>query len=39
MIKVLAIASVTLQVIAGSAIAQPASIKRTILHSFDFPEG
>src|SRR5262245_51784325 len=41
MIKVLAIASITLQVIAvsGSALAQQAGIKRTILRSIDFPEG
>jgi len=39
MIKVLAIACVTLQIIAGSALAQQAGIKRTVLHSFDFPEG
>ena len=32
MIKVLAIACVTLQVIAGSALAQQAGIKRTVLH-------
>jgi hypothetical protein len=39
MIKVLAIACVTLQVIAGSAIAQQAGIKRTVLRSIDFPAG
>ena len=39
MIKVLAIACVTLQVIAGSAIAQQAGIKRTLLRSIDFPAG
>jgi quercetin dioxygenase-like cupin family protein len=39
MIKVLAIACVTLQVIAGSALGQQAGIKRTVLHSFDFPVG
>ena len=39
MIKVLAIACVTLQVIAGSALAQQRGIKRTVLHSFEFPEG
>ena len=39
MIKVLAIACVTLQVIAGSAIVQQAGIKRTVLRSIDFPAG
>ena len=39
MIKVLATACVILQVIAGSAIAQQAGIKRTILRSIDFPAG
>jgi quercetin dioxygenase-like cupin family protein len=39
MIKVLAIACVTLQVVAGSAIAQQAGIKRTVLRSIDFPAG
>jgi quercetin dioxygenase-like cupin family protein len=39
MIKVVAIACVTLQVIAGSAIAQQAGIKRTVLRSIDFPAG
>jgi quercetin dioxygenase-like cupin family protein len=39
MIKVLAIACVTLLAIVGSAIAQPAGIKRTVLRSIDFPAG
>ena len=39
MIKVLATACVILQVIAGSAIAQQAGIKRTLLRSIDFPAG
>jgi quercetin dioxygenase-like cupin family protein len=39
MIKVLAVVGVTLQVIAGSAIAQQAGIKRTVLRSIDFPAG
>jgi quercetin dioxygenase-like cupin family protein len=39
MIKVLAIACVTLLTIVGSAIAQQAGIKRTVLRSIDFPAG
>jgi quercetin dioxygenase-like cupin family protein len=39
MMKVLAIACLTLQVTVGSAIAQQAGIKRTVLRSIDFPAG
>jgi quercetin dioxygenase-like cupin family protein len=39
MFKALAVACVTLQVIVGSAIAQQAGIKRTVLRSIDFPAG
>jgi quercetin dioxygenase-like cupin family protein len=39
MMKVLAIACVTLQATVGSAIAQQAGIKRTVLRSIDFPAG
>ena len=39
MMKVLAIACLTLQASVGSAIAQQAGIKRTVLRSIDFPAG
>jgi quercetin dioxygenase-like cupin family protein len=39
MTKALAIACVTLLAIVGSAIAQQAGIKRTVLRSIDFPAG
>jgi quercetin dioxygenase-like cupin family protein len=39
MMKVLAIACVTLQATVGSVIAQQAGIKRTVLRSIDFPAG
>jgi quercetin dioxygenase-like cupin family protein len=39
MMKVLAIAFLTLQATVGSAIAQQAGIKRTVLRSIDFPAG
>ena len=39
MMKVLAIACLTLQATVGSAIAQRAGIKRTVLRSIDFPAG
>jgi quercetin dioxygenase-like cupin family protein len=39
MIKVLAIACVALLAVVGSAIAQQAGIKRTVLRSIDFPAG
>jgi len=39
MMKVLAIACLTLQATVGSAIAQQAGIKRTVLRSIDFPAG
>jgi quercetin dioxygenase-like cupin family protein len=39
MMKVLAMACLTLQATVGSAIAQQAGIKRTVLRSIDFPAG
>jgi quercetin dioxygenase-like cupin family protein len=39
MFKILVIACVTVSAIVGSAIAQQAGIKRTVLRSFDFPAG
>ena len=39
MMKGLAIACLTLQATVGSAIAQQAGIKRTVLRSIDFPAG
>jgi quercetin dioxygenase-like cupin family protein len=39
MMKVLAIACLTLQATVGSAIAQQPGIKRTVLRSIDFPAG
>jgi quercetin dioxygenase-like cupin family protein len=39
MIKVLAIACVTLPVIVTSAIAQQTGIKRAVINTFDYPEG
>jgi quercetin dioxygenase-like cupin family protein len=39
MIKVLAIACVTVPVFVGSAIAQQPAIKRTVLRSIDYPAG
>jgi quercetin dioxygenase-like cupin family protein len=39
MMKILAIACVTVPAIVGSAIAQQPAIKRTVLHSIDYPAG
>jgi hypothetical protein len=39
MMKILAIACVTVPVILTSAIAQQTGIKRTVINTFDYPEG
>jgi quercetin dioxygenase-like cupin family protein len=39
MMKVLAIACVTVPIIVTSAIAQQTGIKRTVINTFDYPEG
>ena len=39
MMKVLAIASVTVPIIVTSAIAQQTGIKRTVINTFEYPEG